>query len=311
MNPECLNLSNKKAKTFRWIRGQKSGYVRASQKGDHYCCAESLELVLHAVGSLKDVFALQTEKCQGGHGNGEAKLPETLSRSFKNPDLIILISCTELSYIYSLAVVCDSVCVCVSILFGMSYVFSLAPFCSWCRTSSSNSRTKTCLVFSFMRKTLSDFLLVQDIWVTHVTDFSLNMDKPDGHWCVVAFCLPVNSLDELQRCCWWSQGAASTSKKEGESSQKGADSSHAKKVLLLWHQRRQDGKTLVLFPKGWRDLDLALACFGIILHYLVFLLFVNLNAWSYAMISLASNQSASSFSDVIKRRKVKKIPANP
>ena len=68
--------------TFRWIRGQKSGHVRASQKGDH-CCAESLELVLHAVGSLKDVFALQTEKCQGGHGNGEAKLPETLSRSFK------------------------------------------------------------------------------------------------------------------------------------------------------------------------------------------------------------------------------------
>lgn len=112
--------------TFRWIRGQKSGHVRASQKGDH-CCAESLELVLHAVGSLKDV-ALQTEKCQGGHGNGEAKLPETLSRSFKNPDLIILISCTELFVsrifwciviywyaltidIYSLAVVCDSVCV--------------------------------------------------------------------------------------------------------------------------------------------------------------------------------------------------------
>ena len=49
--------------TFRWIRGQKSGHVRASQKGDH-CCAESLELVLHAVGSLKDV-ALQTEKMPG------------------------------------------------------------------------------------------------------------------------------------------------------------------------------------------------------------------------------------------------------
>ena len=180
--------------TFRWIRGQKSGHVRASQKGDH-CCAESLELVLHAVGSLKDVFALQTEKCQGGHGNGEAKLPETLSRSFKKSRpyhsyLMHGAFCVKNLLMYCYLLICidnrylqigSSVCVCVSILFGMSYVFFLAPFCSWCRTSSSNSRTKTCLVFSLMRKTLSDFLLVQDIWVTRVTDFSLNMDKPDGH----------------------------------------------------------------------------------------------------------------------------------
>ena len=151
-------------------------------------------MVLHAVGSLKDVFALQTEKCQGGHGNGEAQLPETLSRSFKKSRpyhsyLMHGAFCVNL-LMYCYLLICidnrylqigSSVCVCVSILFGMSYVFFLAPFCSWCRTSSSNSRTKTCLVFSLMRKTLSDFLLVQDIWVTRVTDFSLNMDKPDGH----------------------------------------------------------------------------------------------------------------------------------
>ena len=44
------------------------------------------------------------------------------------------------------------------------------------------------------------------------------------------------------------------------------------------------------------------SCFGIIPYYLVFLLFVNLIAWSYPMISLASSQSASSFSDAIKPR---------
>lgn len=68
-------------------------------------------------------------------------------------------------------------------------------------------------------------------------------------------------------------------------------------TVRLWSCFQRGEETLILL---WH----ALASSFIILLYLVFLLFVNLNAWSYAMISLASNQSASSFSDVIKRRKV-------
>lgn len=181
----------------------------------------------------------------------------------------------------------------------MSYVFSLAPFCSWCRTSSSNSRTKTCLVFSLMRKTLSDFLLVQDIWVTRVTDFSLNMDKPDGHWMA------------LMRCCFMfaSQfiGWAATLLMVSRSCK------HKQKRRRIKPKRCRfvacEKGAAVVAPETARRSDSGLVSkgvksFGIILYYLVFLLFVNLNAWSYAMILLASNQSASSFSDVIKRRKV-------
>lgn len=109
---------------------------------------------------------------------------------------------------------------------------------------------------------------------------------------------------------WMSCNAGADGLKELQAQAK-KKANQAKKVpirRMLWCcfccTRDYDGKTLVLFPKGWRDLDLYYHSFGIILYYLVFLLFVNLNAWSYAMISLASNQSASSFSDVIKRRKV-------
>lgn len=273
MNPESLNLSNiiKPSVGFEAKKVAMSELLKkatiAVRSHWSWCCT--------LLGVWKMFLLCKRKNARVDMAMARRSCPRRFQDLSRNPDLIILISCTELFVlrifwciviywyaltidIYRLAVVC----VCVSILFGMSYVFFLAPFCSWCRTSSSNSRTKTCLVFSLMRKTLSDFLLVQDIWVTRVTDFSLNMDKPDGHWCVVALCLQVNSLDELQRWCWWSQGAASTSKKEGESSQKGADSSHAL-VLLLWHQRlwRYDSG---LVSKGVKR---PWSCFGMLWHH--------------------------------------------
>lgn len=125
MNPESLNLSNmiKPSVGFEAKKVAMSELLKkatiAVRSHWSWCCT--------LLGVWK-MLLCKRKKCQGGHGNGEAKLPETLSRSFKNPDLIILISCTELFVsrifwciviywyaltidIYSLAVVCDSVCV--------------------------------------------------------------------------------------------------------------------------------------------------------------------------------------------------------